>query len=111
MTLGALGAFLEWPMDPDGGLGCLRRYLKRRRTAFPTAGTFPLSNNTDGQIVGYVNNNGLVGTADGTITSFDVSGAACCTVPESINSAGVMAGGWEDANGAHRGFFAPPPAP
>ncbi len=73
-------------------------------TTTPGAGTFPLSNNTDGQIVGYVNNNGFVGTAGGTFTSFDVSGAACCTVPESINSAGVIAGSWEDANGAHHGF-------
>jgi hypothetical protein len=73
-------------------------------TRVPTAGTFPLSNNIAGQIVGYVNNNGFVGIAGGTITTFAVSGAACCTVPESINSAGVIAGNWEDANGAHHGF-------
>jgi hypothetical protein len=70
----------------------------------PATGTFPLSNNIAGQIVGYFSNNGFVGTAGGTITSFDVSGAACCTVPESINSAGVIAGDYEDANGAHHGF-------
>lgn len=69
----------------------------------PTAGTFPLSNNIAGQITGY-SFNGFVGTAGGTITNFAVSGAACCTVPESINSAGVITGDYADANGARHGF-------
>jgi hypothetical protein len=75
----------------------------------PTQGTFPLSNNIAGQIVGYVNNfnNGFVGTAGGTITSFDVA-KAFETTAESINSAGVIAGNWEDANGAHHGFVRAP---
>jgi hypothetical protein len=75
-------------------------------TTVPTYGTFPQSINTDGVIAGYFfdsGEDGFVGTAGGTITSFDVSGAAA-TVPKSINSAGVITGNWEDANGAHHGF-------
>jgi len=64
----------------------------------PTQGTFPLSINTDGVIAGHFSGHGFVGTAGGTIISFDVSGA------DSINSARVITGGWVDANSVHHGF-------
>jgi hypothetical protein len=66
-------------------------------------GIFPLSINSDGVIAGHFADNGFVGTADGAITSFDVSGAVA-TVADSINSAGVIAGNWSDANAGHHGF-------
>jgi hypothetical protein len=63
----------------------------------------PLSINTAGTITGSYDSNGFVGTAGGTITTFDVSGAIE-TVAKSINSAGVIAGNWSDANAGHHGF-------
>jgi hypothetical protein len=66
-------------------------------------GIFPLSTNSDEVIAGHFADNGFVGTAGGTITSFDVSGAVT-TVADSINSAGMIAGNWSDANGGHHGF-------
>jgi hypothetical protein len=66
-------------------------------------GTFPFSINTAGTIAGYVGRSGFVGTAGGTITTFDVSGAIE-TVADSINSAGVIAGHWADANAVNHGF-------
>jgi len=75
----------------------------------PGAGTaFPLSINTGEAITGYYLdasgfNHGFVGTAGGTITSFDVSDAFGTTA-HSINSAGVIAGLWSDENAVHHGF-------
>jgi hypothetical protein len=66
-------------------------------------GIFPLSINSDEVIAGYFADNGFVGTAGGTITGFDVSGAIT-TVANSINSAGVIAGNWTDANAGYHGF-------
>jgi hypothetical protein len=63
----------------------------------------PLSINTAGTITGSSGSNGFVGTAGGTITTFDVSGAVA-TVADSINSAGVIAGHWGDANAVNHGF-------
>lgn len=74
----------------------------------PTRGTFPLSINTDETIAGYYVdgsgfNHGFVGSASGTITSFDVS-KAFETTADSINSAGVIAGHWDDVNAVNHGF-------
>jgi hypothetical protein len=47
---------------------------------------------------------GFVRAADGTITKFDVPGAAYATSPTSINPSGVITGDYFDASGVARGF-------
>lgn len=66
-------------------------------------GIIPLSINTDEVIAGHIADSGFVGTAGGTITSFDVAGAVA-TVANSINNAGAITGNWSDANAGHHGF-------
>jgi hypothetical protein len=86
------------------GLACLAAMsVAASAQTYIEFNAIPLSINTAGTIAGYYNDNGIVGTAGGTLTSFDVSGAVA-TVAHSINSAGVIAGNWSDANGGHHGF-------
>jgi hypothetical protein len=94
------------------GLACLaavsvaasaQTYIEFSAGTNPNLSTNPYSINTAGTIAGSFGSSGFVGTAGGTITTFDVSGAVA-TVARSINSAGVIAGNWSDANAGHHGF-------
>jgi hypothetical protein len=63
----------------------------------------PTGVNASGVIIGDASGKGFVGTANGTFTTFDVPGANG-TAANSINSAGVIAGLWTDANAVRHGF-------
>jgi predicted membrane protein len=76
-------------------------------------GTIPTAINAKGVIIGVYSdtnfaNHGFVRAADGTITSFDVSGAGGSglpgTIPGSVNTAGTIAGLYSDTNGVFHGF-------
>lgn len=76
-------------------------------------GTIPTAISSKGVIVGVYSDpnfvtHGFVRAVDGTITSFDVSGAGGSglpgTLPGSVNTAGTIAGLSVDANGVAHGF-------
>ena len=81
---------------------------------FTFAGTIPVGLDASGNIAGVFTDtnslfHGFLRAVDGTITTFDVSGAGTTglfpgTVPISVNGAGDIAGVYEDANGANHGF-------
>ncbi|MGB2592326.1 MAG: chitobiase/beta-hexosaminidase C-terminal domain-containing protein [Candidatus Acidiferrum sp.] len=82
---------------------------------FAFAGTLAVGLDSSGDIAGiYTDANsvfhGYVRAANGTITTFDVTGAGTTglfpgTVPVNINGAGDITGLYEDANGLNHGFF------
>lgn len=108
---------------PPAVRGFVRRRSDGAITAFDPQGsisTVPLSINNEGEIAGYFlvslpgNNDfihGFVRLQNGTITTFDVPGAATGvivggTLPMSINAGGDVTGYYIDANGVPHGFVA-----
>ena len=96
--------------DPDGTFTEFTAPKPRGGTLF---GTFPLSINADGTIVGYyvigVNNisqsHGFTRTPDGKFTTYDVPGALSTSL-QSINDKGDIAGDYYvDENGTSHGFL------
>jgi len=76
-------------------------------------GTFIFGINPKGTVTGnyFLNNayHGYVRTRNGTVTTFDPTGATG-TSPASINPAGAITGNYSDANGTH-GFVRIPAQP
>jgi probable HAF family extracellular repeat protein len=84
-------------------------------TATSSRGTFPLSINNAGQVVGTRDDttsfyHGFLYTiATGTFTEIDEPNAANGTTPLSINDAGTVTGRYADSSGNRHGFIAIPP--
>lgn len=82
---------------------------------FSFGGTLPVGLDASGDIAGILSDaskvmHGFVRAANGTITTFNVSGAGTTglfpgTIPTSINGTGDIAGLYEDANGVNHGFI------